>query len=102
MIQKEIDITKAPTKQQMKMLENAKKMDIEEDDEYPSFSKEELKQFYKIKDKRNIERQKQVVTIRLSQKSINKAKSLGKGYTSILSRILESVLDDPKAIKHFL
>lgn len=53
MIIKEINISKEPTKKQIKMLENVKKMDIQEDDEYSGFNKEELKRFYKVKDNLN-------------------------------------------------
>ena len=55
-----------------------------------------------ISDARKVDRQKQTVTLRLSAQALTKAKSLGKGYTSILSRILESALDDPEIIKHNL
>lgn len=99
-IKKDIDISKGPTKEQIKSLEQAMEFADKNNDE--GFSKEELKQFYRIKDKNKIERQKQIVTIRLSPKAANKAHSLGKGYTSVLSRILEAALDDPNIIKHFL
>jgi len=62
----------------------------------------ELSKFKRISDEKKIGRQKQTVTLRLSGKALNKAKSLGKGYTSILSRILESALEDPELVKHYL
>lgn len=99
---KNIDVTKAPTKEQIKMLESAKKLLVSSDDEYPAFTDEELSQFKRISDEKKIDRQKQVVTLRLSRQALNKAKSLGKGYTSILSRILESALEDPEIVKHYL
>lgn len=77
-------------------------MPIPEDDEYPGFTKEELKQFKRVGNINRIERQKQIVTLRLSPKAVRKAHSLGKGYTSVLSRILEAALDDPEIIKQFL
>ena len=45
---------------------------------------------------------KQTVAIRLSPQALTKAKSLGKGYTTILSRILEAALADNETIKHYL
>jgi hypothetical protein len=42
------------------------------------------------------------VTLRISQKSLRKAKSLGKGYTAVLSRILENALNDDELIKRNL
>lgn len=48
------------------------------------------------------ERKKQTVTLRLSPQALEKAKSLGKGYTSVLSRILENALNDIELIKQNL
>ena len=45
---------------------------------------------------------KQTVAIRLSPQALTKAKSLGKGYTTILSRILETALADNEIIKQYL
>jgi hypothetical protein len=39
---------------------------------------------------------------RLSPEALKKAKMLGKGYTSVLSRILEEALDSPEKIRHNL
>lgn len=102
MAKKIIDITKPPTEEQIKMLEQAKAFSIPADAEYPEFSAEELKQFKRIADNRRSERNKQIVTLRLSPQAIAKAKSLGKGYTSVLSRILENALNDPEIIKQSL
>ena len=99
---KNIDVTHKPTPEQIKMLENAGKFTISGDDEYPAFTDEELSKFKRISDEKKIGRQKQTVTLRLSGQALNKAKSLGKGYTSILSRILESALEDPELVKHYL
>ena len=84
------------------MLKTAASFPVNEDDEYPEFSEDELKQFKKISESRKESRQKQTVTLRLSQRALKKAKSLGKGYTSVLSRILESALDDPDIVKRHL
>ena len=102
MVQKQIDITAAPTPEQIKMLEMAAQMPIPDDAEYPEFSAEDLRQFKRISDVRKSERQKQTIALRLSPQAINKAKSLGKGYTSVLSRIIENALDHPEIIRQFL
>ena len=101
-MQKIIDITKPPTQEQRAMLSNAAALPIPADAEYPEFSAEELKQFKRIADSRRSERNKQIVTLRLSPSALAKAKSLGKGYTSVLSRILENALNDPDTIKQYL
>ena len=93
---KNIDVKSKPTPEQIQMLA------ISKDDEYPEFTKEELSKFKKISEEKKIDRQKQVVTLRLSGKALKKAKSLGKGYTSILSRIIEGALEDPEIIKQYI
>lgn len=101
-MQKNIDVKKAATADQIAMLSRAAEMGIPADSEYPEFSKEELLQFKKITEKRRLNRQKQTVTLRLSPQALAKAKSLGKGYTSILSRILESALDNSETVERYL
>ena len=101
-MQKMIDVTAAPTPEQIAMLTRAAEMDMPEDAEYPEFSEEELAQFRRISEQRKVDRQKQTVTLRLSPQALAKAKSLGKGYTSILSRILESTLENADAVKRYL
>lgn len=98
----DIDVTKPPTQEQLDMLDKAAALPIPADAEYPEFSAEELKQFRRIADSRRDSRNKQVVALRLSPRAMAKAKSLGKGYTSILSRILENALNDPEIIKQNL
>lgn len=84
------------------MLNKAAAFPIPADAEYPEFSAEELRQFKRIADRRRSERNKQVVALRLSPGALAKAKSLGSGYTSVLSRILENALNDPETIKQNL
>jgi len=78
------------------------KKPISYDEDCPELSDEELAQFRRISDIRNEERRKQTVSLRLSPQAMKKAKSLGKGYTSVLSRILEAALNDNEVIKKFL
>ena len=87
-IRKEIDLNKPLTEEQKKMLENLKTRPVQPDEDCPELRREE--------------RKKQTVTIRLSPQALRTAKSLGKGYTSVLSRILESALSDTDVIKHYL
>ena len=75
------------------------------DEECPPFSKEELKQFRRVKEIRkedNASNRKQTVTLRLKPQTLERAKSLGKGYTSILSQVIENVLSDPGKLKSLM
>ena len=90
------------TEKQLMEIENAKRHDIVFDEDSPEITEEMMEQFRRVaKDKRE-ERQKQVLTLRVSAETMKKAKSLGKGYTGILSRILEYALNDPEIIRRCL
>jgi uncharacterized protein (DUF4415 family) len=98
----EIDVTKGPTPEQIAMLKKAAILPVRPDDDCPEFTEEELKLFRRVADEKNADRQKQTVTLRLSPRALRKARSLGKGYTSVLSRILESALDNPETMNRHL
>ena len=99
---KNIDVSKNPSQEQIEMLSKATTLPVHADAEYPEFSEAELLQFKRISGEQRMSRQKQTVTLRLSPKALRKAKSLGKGYTSVLSRILEKALDNPDIVKQNL
>lgn len=101
-IKKDIDIKAPLTDEQKAMLAKAKDMTIVYDEDCPELTDEELAQFHRVAEERKEERRKQAVTIRLSSKALKKSKSLGKGYTSVLSRILEEALDDNDLIRKYL
>ncbi len=102
MIVTNIDVKKAPTKKQIKMLEEAAKRPICFDEDCPELSDEDLTKFKKISDERKCERRKQIVTLRVSPVTLAKAKSLGSGYSGVLSRMLDFCLNDPDIIKKCL
>jgi uncharacterized protein (DUF4415 family) len=102
MVKKKIDISKKPTKEQIEMLKKAAQMPITYDDDSPMLTDEELLEFRRISEINKDNRRKQTVTLRLSPQAVEKAKSLGKGYTSVLSRILETALSDNEIIKQYL
>lgn len=101
-IRKEIDFNKPLTDKQKKMLEELRERPVTPDDDCPELTAEQLKQFARVSEKNREERRKQTVTLRLSPQAVRTAKSLGKGYTSVLSRILENALRDAESLKHYL
>ncbi len=98
-VKKKIDLDKELTKEQKKMLEKAASMPVTFDADSPELTEEELLEFKRISEKNRSDRRKQTVTLRLSPQALKKAKSLGKGYTSVLSRILEDALNDNELIR---
>ena len=100
-IKKTIDVTKKPSKKQIQMLEAAERADIVYDDDCPQLSKEELSQFKRVSDickETGLKNRRQNVTLRLTPYALQKARSYGKGYTTVLSRIIEKVIDNPELV----
>ncbi len=101
-VRKEIDPTQSLTPSQVEMLHNLESRPISPDEDCPELTMEQLTQFRRISAANREERCKQTVTLRLSPQALRRAKALGKGYTSVLSRILESALENPDIIRHHL
>ena len=90
------------TEKQLMEIENAKRHDIVFDEDSPEITEEMMEQFRRVAKEKREERQTHVLTLRVSAATMKKAKSLGKGYTGILSRILEYALNDPEIIRRCL
>lgn len=115
-VRKKIDISAPPTKEQLEMLERASKMPFVHDEDNPplteedlkgfkhvsEFTEEELERFAFLAKLKKYDESKKTVSLRLSAKTIRKAKSLGKGYTSILARIIEYGLDHEEILEKCL
>ena len=89
MVRKEIDVNKPLTDAQIAMLQALADRPDEPDADCPELTEVQLSQFRRVAEQKREERRK-------------KAKALGKGYTSVLSRILENALDNPEIIHHNL
>ena len=72
------------------------------DSDCPELTAEQLARFRRISETNRANRCKQTVTLRLSPQALKTAKSLGKGYTSVLSRILENALSNPDSVQRYL
>ena len=101
-IRRDIDLNEPLSEEQKQMLEALKTRPVCHDEDCPELTEEQISQFARVSEQRREERRKQTVTLRLSPQALKTAKSLGKGYTSVLSRILESALTDAELIKHYL
>ena len=90
------------TEEQRKKIKEAAKKPVVFDEDCPELTDEQLSEFRRVHQANRNERRRQNVTLRLKPQTIRKAKALGKGYTGILSRIVEDFLDDPVALKKYL
>ena len=92
---KEINLNTPLTEAQIEMLNTL----AVPDEDCPELTLEQLAKFKRISEANRESRCKQTVTLRLSPQAMRRAKSLGKGYTSVLSRIVENALLDPATIQ---
>ena len=97
-----LDPNKPLTEEQIERLKALKDRPITYDEENPPLTEEQLSKFRLASELNRERRNKQTVTIRLSPSALEKAKSLGKGYTSVLSRMLEIALQDNEFIERCL
>lgn len=62
-------------------------------------TEEQMQELKSIAQQRREEAKKTIISLRLNNKTLEKAKSLGKGYTGILSRLLDLAIEDPEMLK---
>ncbi len=84
------------SKEETEELEAAVGKPVVFDEDCPEMTEKMLRQF---KYMNREERVKQTVSLRLSPSTLKKAKSFGKGYTSLLSRLLDLAINDEDMIK---
>ena len=104
-VDKDADVKRKLTAEEIETLEALKETPIVQDEleDFPELTDEQLSQLAKAsRTKRMDNTRRKTVSVRLSPQALQKAQSLGKGYTSVLSRILESALSDNETIKHYL
>lgn len=91
------------TEEQIAMLKELEASPAVPDEDCPELTDEQMAKFAEAaRERRQRLQNKQTVAIRLSPQALTKAKSLGKGYTAVLSRILEAALADNETLKHYL
>jgi len=85
-----------PTKKQLKRIEEAVESLVVPDNDSPVYTSKQLAHLYSESKKLN---RKQTVGVRLNQKTIEKYKDLGKGYTGIMAAILDYAINHPELLK---
>ena len=93
------DLCSELTEEELLELEAAEDKPVIYDEDCPEMTEEMLSQFKRMNKE---ERLKQTISLRLSPNTLNKAKSLGKGYTSVLSRLLDLAINDEEMLKKCL
>lgn len=90
------------TPAQEKMLQEADGVPITYDEDCPELTEAQYAEFARVAAQQRAERKKQLVSLRLSPDTLAKAKMLGRGYTGVLSRLLDLAINDPAMVKKCL
>ncbi|MDR3160557.1 MAG: BrnA antitoxin family protein [Spirochaetaceae bacterium] len=88
-----------PATGQLEEINRAAGMPVISDEDCPAYSPEQLAYLCAEARKRNV---KQTVGIRLSKKTIERYKALGKGYTGVMAAVLEYSIAHPEILKKAL
>lgn len=91
-----------PTATQIKRLREAAKHPIVFDEDDPEYTFEELEEMRLAAIKKRAEQKKEVIALRLSSATLNKAKAYGKGYTGFLARLIENAINDKDMVARSL
>lgn len=91
-----------PTPAQLDRLAMLKNRPIALDDDAPEYTMEEFEEMRRAAAEKRAAQKKEVVTLRLSPSTVQKAKSVGKGYTSFLSRLIENAINDKDIVSRSL
>ena len=90
------DLGKELTSSELLELEAAENVKPVFDEDSPAMSKEQLMQFKRTNHKNRV---KPTISLRISPSTLQKAKQYGRGYTSLLSRLLDIAIDDEEMIR---
>ncbi len=90
------DLNTELSAEELRELEAAEKKQPVFDEDSPSMTMEQLMQFKRI-NRQN--RTKPTISLRISPATLQKAKSYGKGYTGLLSRLLDAAIDNEELVR---
>ena len=91
-----------PTEEQKQRILKAAGHPIVYDEDSPELTEEQYREFALVAARQRKARKKPVVSLRISPETLAKAKLLGRGYTSVLSRLLDLAIDNPEMVKKCL
>ncbi len=90
------ELNKELSAEELAELEAAEKKEPVFDKDSPAMSQEQLMQFKRINHQNRV---KQTISLRISPATLQKAKQYGKGYTGLLSRLLDEAINDEELIR---
>jgi uncharacterized protein (DUF4415 family) len=90
------ELDKELSVEELRELEEAEKKEPVFDEDSPLLMKEQMMQFKRINHEN---RTKPTISLRISPATLKKAKQYGKGYTGLLSRLLDAAIEDEELVR---
>ena len=84
------------TEEEIRELNAAEKKEPVFDEDSPAMMHEQLMQFKRVNHEN---RTKPTISLRISPATLKKAKEYGKGYTGLLSRLLDAAINDEELVR---
>ena len=97
-----IDLANGLTKEQEKMIRQAKELPVIYDEDCPPLGEQELREFKRADRIRGGNEIQRTVILHLSSQALHKAELLGADSPSVLSRLLERALNDKGMVEDCL
>jgi len=97
-IKSTVRVGEKPPKDVVKRLRQAARRPINYTEDAPRTSPEALKEFAQLAAERNRRKKKQTVTIRIAPEVLESYKTMGSGYTGIMSDVLQYAVNNPAVL----
>jgi uncharacterized protein (DUF4415 family) len=93
-----VKVGQKPTKEQLKQIREIAKKPIHYTEDCPESTPEALAEFAAMARSRRQRKTKPLVALRVESEALQKYKSLGNGYTGIMSDVLNYVANNPEIL----
>ncbi|MCL2765851.1 MAG: BrnA antitoxin family protein [Treponema sp.] len=97
-IKSTVRVGEKPPKEVIKRLKAAARQPINYTAEAPRATPEVLKEFAQLAVERNRQKKKQTITIRITPDVLESYKTMGSGYTGIMSDVLQYAINNPSVL----
>jgi len=97
-IKSTVRVGEKPPKEVIKRLKEAARHPINYTEDCPPSSPEALREFAQLAAERNRRKKKKSITIRVNQDVLESYKTMGNGYTGIMSEVLQYAVNNPSVL----
>ena len=97
-IKSTVKVGEKPPKEVIKRLKQAARRPINYTEDAPRSNPEALKEFAQLAAERNRRKKKQTITIRIAPDILESYKTMGSGYTGIMSDVLSYAVNNPAVL----